>query len=281
MTKSFQHLRLVEQREDETAEVSPIGRILKKWRRLRGLSQLNLALEAETSARHLSFIETGRARPSKGLVLRLGDALGIPLRARNEMLKATGFSPVFMESSLGDDSMNAINRALTAMLENHDPYPAMVLNGGWDIVMTNRSAALLVEAFGIASDGPLNAIKMVFDDQQLKPYIENWETVARFVLSRAMRELHESGNHDGKFSVVEEILANPNLPDEWRDPEALGDLPPVASLITRHGDLCLSWFSTISTFGTPQDVTLQETTIETLYPSDDITEAFIRKLAEV
>ena len=258
---------------------SAIGILLKQWRAMRRLSQLDLALTADTSARHLSFIETGRAQPSRAMVLRLAEALEVPLRDRNDMLTAAGYTPHYRERPLSDESMEQVRKALDLMLAQHEPFPALVINGRYDLLMANQGAVGMMAALNLmGGDGPPNMLRTLFDPNGARGLIENWEEVARALLERSRREASRRGGDRAMEELTEELLNYPGVPKAWRAaPDRDAELPPILNVIFAHGDLRLSWFSTLATFGTPQDVTLQELHIEFFYPADDATENWARQ----
>ncbi len=261
--------------------ISPVGALLKQWRGVRRLSQLDLALAADTSARHLSFIETGRAQPSRAMVLRLAEALEVPLRDRNGMLAAAGFAPHYRESALSDASMSEVRRALDLMLAQHEPYPALVINSRYDLLMANQGAARMMAGLGmVGSDGPPNVLRTLFDPNGARASVENWEEVARALLERSRREAALTGGDQAMADLTEELLSYPGVPEAWRAaPDRDAELPPLLNVVFALGDLRLAWFSTIATFGTPQDITLQELHIECFYPADEATEIWARQTA--
>ena len=264
-------------------QASPVGRLLKQWRRLRRMSQLDLALAAEASSRHLSFVETGRARPSREMVLRLAEALDLPLRERNALLTAAGYATLYRESTLTDASMSQVRKALDLMLAKHEPYPALVVSRRYDLMMANQGAARLMATLGVSArgdEGPLNVLRALFDPEGIRPFVANWEEVARALLERGRREAVATGGDQAMAELTEELLAYPGVPEAWRAaPDLEAELPPVLNVVFAGDDLKLTWFSTIATFGTPQDVTLQELHIECFFPADAATEAWARRSA--
>ncbi len=265
------------------APVSPIGRLLKRWRKTRRMSQLDLALTADASARHLSFVETGRAKPSRDMVLRLTEALEIPFRERNEFLVAAGFAPQYRARALEDQALGQARKALELMLANHAPYPAFVLNRRWDMVMANAAAEGLMRALGRAPDPaapPANAIRLVVDPEGLRPFIVNWAEVAHESIMRARREAAAYGDDPELAALIAEIEAYPGVAEILAAlPEGMPDPSPLVAVELALGDQRLSWFSTIATFGTPRDATLQELRIESLFPADLATEAWVQAAA--
>ena len=273
---------------DQTAEAarpaSPVGRILKRWRDLRGLSQLDLALAANTSSRHLSFVETGRAGASRELVHRLCDALDLPLRERNAALLTAGFAPAYRETALHDAAMAQVNHALEHILTQQEPYPAVVMNTYWDILRANaatgRLMAFLLGPPAQPPSEPPNALRMFFHPDLLRPHIEDWQSAARILVARARREGPAGGPDERMSALIDEVLSYPGVPTDSVGAPLDEDLAPVLSLAFVKDGVRSAWFTTVTTFGTPQDVTLQDLRIESFFPADPETERFARTLAE-
>jgi transcriptional regulator with XRE-family HTH domain len=270
-------------------ELSPIGGLLKRWRMTRRLSQFELGLEADVSARHISFIETGRSRPSREMVLILSDVLDVPLRERNILLQAAGYASIYRETGLSDPQMAQVREALKLLLKQNEPFGAIAFDRRWDIVMVNeayiRFIKLLlgedrisISPLTLIESPRLNLLNLLFDPKGLRPYISNWEEVAREVLSQVHRVV--SWNRDPEvLEMLKIIFSYPGVPVRWREP----DLEVTQSLIIpvelRFGEMVLRFFSTITTLGTPQDITLQELRIEAFHPVDTETEAIVRAMA--
>lgn len=260
--------------------VETLGKHLKRWRSVRGLSQLDLALLADVSARHVSFVETGRSQPSRAMVLRLADTLNVPLRDRNRLLLAAGYAPAFRETSLDDKSMAPVRQALAFVLRKHEPYPAFVLDSRWNIVQCNKPhqwllSRLLPEAASL--EDPVNALRLVFDSKLLKRCIVNWDVVASVLLRRVETEL-ESIRPDHDLSILVDWISKLPHVKRLRSSEPQRGHPGILlPMIFNLDGTKLSWFSTIATFGTPQDITIQELRIECLFPADDATDSFVRK----
>lgn len=260
---------------------SSVGSLLQHWRRHRRLSQLALALSAEISPRHLSFLETGRARPSREMVLRLAGVLDVPLRERNALLLAAGFAPVYAETGLDAPVLASVRGALDAILGQQEPFPAVVMNRHWDIVGTNEGASRF---FGFllgdrAGDGPANVLRMMFDPGAVRPYVVNWEAVAGALIARAHREAIGGVPDDGLRTLLEEIQRYPDVPRAWSRPDLEPPLLPIVPVSFRKGDRAFNFFSTVTTLGTPQDVTVQEIRIECFFPADEETGRRTHELA--
>ena len=262
-------------------DAPPIGVLLRHWRRARNLSQLALAHEAEVSPRHLCFLENGRARPSREMVLTLAEALAVPLRERNGLLLAAGFAPLFRSSTLDDPALAPVRTALDALLRQHEPYPAVVLNRHWDIVETNGAAArffaLLLE--GRAAHGAGNVLRLMFHPDGLRPAVENWDAVARSLVQRVHREALGGALDDAGRALLAEILDYPGVPARLRTPDLEAPLVPVVPVTFRHRGQVFRFFSAVTVLGTPQDITVQELRIESFFPLDEATATAARNLA--
>lgn len=262
---------------------SPFGQLLRRWRQGRGISQLNLALDAGLSARHLSFIETGRARPSRDMVLRLGEALDLPLRERNELLIGAGFAAVFPASSLHSVPLAQARKALTFMLTQQEPYPALVVNRAWDMLMANEAAQRLLALLGLvlpksAGGEPPNLLRALLHPDRLRRHVVNWETVALSMIASMRREL--IAYPDAAIGrLLAEVMEYPDIPREWPAEDGNAAIPPLLPLTLEKDGVRLNWFTIITTFGTPQDITLQDLRVECFFPADDATDAACWRLA--
>lgn len=259
----------------ETPASHGIGPLLQYWRKSRRLSQLDLAVEADVSARHVSFLETGRAKPSREMVLLLADALQVPLRERNALLGAAGFAPLYRESSLDDPLLAPVRSALDAILTHQEPYPAVVMNPRWDIVTVNDAARTFFARVlaGRTPPDAGNVLRLFFHPEGVRPAVTNWESVARSLLDRLQREAVGGVLDDAGRALLAEILSYPGVPKEWRTPELGTPLLPVLPVSFRLDGEDLRYFSAITVLGTPQDVTLQELRIECFFPADAATAA--------
>ena len=248
--------------------------LLREWRASRRVSQLWLALEADLSARHLSCVETGRAQPSRETVLRLADALQIPLRERNTLLVAAGFAPHYHNTDLDAPEMAAAKRAIDLLLEKQEPYPVIVTDRLWNTVKMNRGMQRFLDGFSIdGSIKPHNGVRFVFHPRGLRPYLENWDEVAARIIQRIHREVAVNPGDEAMREFLDEMLGYPGVPDRWRIPEVNTMPPPLLTLDYRRGEEKLVFFGTVTTFGTAQDVALQEIRIETYFPADETTRA--------
>ena len=259
------------------ASPSRVGALLRDWRRRRRLSQLDLALDAGVSARHLSFVETGRARPSAEMVLHLAETLDVPLRDRNALLLAAGFAPVYGQRGLDEPEMGPVREALDAVLRGHEPYPAMVLDRHWGMVAANRAVTPLLEGVAPALlEPPVNVLRLSLDPEGLAPRILNLPEWRAHLLDRLGRQAVATG--DPALAALHDELCR--LPGG--DPAAgagghdlaAGDVAVPMRL--RAGDAELAFISTVTSFGTATDVTVAELSIESFFPADAATAAALR-----
>lgn len=256
-----------------TAHAPGFGELLRGWRQRRRLSQLNLAGRAEVSSRHLSFIETGRARPSREMVLHLAEALDVPLRERNGLLVAAGFAPVYAASPLDEARMTPVRDALEMVLAAHDPYPAVVVDGTWNLVSANPAAFRLTDQVAPELlEPPLNVVRISVHPRGLAPHIVNFGQYAGHLLGRLRRQAERTAD-----PALIELLAEAV---EYCGASVTEAIPApddvVLPLRLRVADTELSLFSTISVFGAPRDVTIDELAIEMFYPADDATASALR-----
>lgn len=255
-----------------TSARTPIGTLVRDWRRRRRLSQLDLALETGISARHLSFVETGRARPSAEMVLRLAEELEVPLRERNRLLLAAGYAPSYEERSLEEPEMAPVRDAVQAILDGHDPYPALAVDHGWALLAHNRGAALLMA--GLPDHllaPPLNVLRASLHPEGLAPRILNLAQWRAHVLERLGRQAALTG--DPALGALHEELAAYPAPADGAG--AASEVAVPLRLRTELGDL--SFLSTVTTFGTPVDITVEELSIETFFPADPATAEALRR----
>jgi len=255
----------------------PFGRVLRQWRDARHLSQLALATEAGISTRHLSFLETGRAQPSREMVQLLAGMLDVPFGERNTLLVSAGYAPLYGDRPLVAPELEPVRRALQFILTQQEPYPAFVVDGLWNIVMRNEASRRVFHQFR----GPLeskNVMRTVFDPQGLRPFIVNWEEVAECLMHSIHREVATTGS-EAVVSLRDELLAYPDVPSRWKAPDALSPMPPLVSMQMRKGDLSMAFFSMITMFATPRDVALQQLKIECFFPADAATDTAARGLA--
>jgi transcriptional regulator with XRE-family HTH domain len=259
-------------------EKQTVGILLKLWRERRRKSQLDLALDAEISTRHLSFVETGRAKPSREMILLLAENLEIPLRERNKILITGGYAPQFSEKNFDDVSLNAARQAIEIILKGHEPFPALAIDRHWTMVAANKTVPLLLE--GISEKllaPPINVLRLSLHSEGLAPRIANFRQWRAHLLRRLEKQIEDTAD-----SALEKLL------DELKDYKTKGksrentfeDEPGIVipfQLETKFGTL--SFISTTTVFGTPVDVTVSEIALETFFPADDLTREIISKLS--
>jgi transcriptional regulator with XRE-family HTH domain len=258
---------------------SAVGLLLRTWREARGLSQLDLALHAGFSARHVSFIETGRTQPSRLALLVLAESLEIPLRDRNRLLEAGGYARVYRQTPLAADEMSHVRGVLQFILDRHEPYGAVVLDRYSTVLMRNSAAAQLLNAVvdpALLTAEP-NMLRLAFHPLGVRRWIVNWDEVVRHLLGRAERELTALTGDEHGAALLAELreYAGSSLPHRPPAPVAAADL--LLPVHIRKDRLELRLFSTIMTLGTPTDVTLQELRIETFFPADESSERMWRQ----
>lgn len=255
----------------------PIGELLREWRERRRRSQLDLALDAEVSTRHLSFVETGRSAPSRDMVLRLAQQLEVPLRERNYLLLAAGYAPAYPEAPLDSPRMAAVRAAIRQVLRGHEPYPAIVVDRHWNLVEANASVALLLE--GVAPEllrPPTNVLRVSLHPDGLAPRIGNLAEWRAHLLSRLRRQVAITADRE-MAALYDELRGYPPADSPVLDVEmpAAGDV--VVPLRIRIGGAELSFFGMVATFGTPVDVTVDELAIESFFPADAETAAILHR----
>jgi transcriptional regulator with XRE-family HTH domain len=260
------------------------GHALKRWRAVRNVSQLQLSLEAGVSQRHISWLETGRSRPSRSMVLQLAEALDVPLRERNQLLGAAGFADVYREHDLEAAHMEAVRGALEAMLAGHEPYPCLVVDRLWNIVLHNRGVERLFSLAGSldalwrevgAGERP-NIALLTLHPRGFRPLIANFDAIAESFVVRIKRDMarYASAETRGEYRALLALLAEYDVTPDERP----GPLLPALTLDLRLGDQMLRLLSVVSTFGTPQDVTTDELRIESFFPADEASRAFLEAL---
>lgn len=270
------------QSQQLSAPAPPFGRLLKEWRAQRGFSQLSLALDCGVSQRHLSFLESGRARPSREMALHLASALAMPLVKQNELLAAAGFAPAFKERRMDAPEMSAVEQALARTLAQQEPFPAVVLNRRYDLIRANAAAgallAFLMEDLPPPADGRHNFVRLILAEDRLRSRIENWEQIAVWLVRRMRAEALADGIGFADDPEMAALLAEPRLNLLARgggEPEAT----PALTARFRRGDTRLALFSFIATVGTPFDTALQDLRLEFFFPADAGTERWFRDRA--
>ncbi|MFG3136765.1 helix-turn-helix domain-containing protein [Streptomyces sp. NPDC048211] len=258
-----------------------VGPLLRSWRERRRISQLELALRADSSARHISFIETGRSRPSEEMVLRLAGHLDVPVRERNALLVVAGYAPRYTETALDDPAMNALREGMDRLLKGYDPYPAFVVDGLYTVVAANQGMTRMLD--GVAEHllvPPLNAMRLTLHPEGLAPRIRNLREWRADLLAQMERQI--ALVRSAELRALYEEVAGYSVPAEAEsdaDRAAPSSSVPFAlPLVIEHGGQLLSFVASIATFNTPMDVTVAELAIETLLPADAATAAYLRSL---
>ena len=252
--------------------------LLKIWRQKRRLSQLDLALTSGVSQRHLSFLESGRANPSRSMIFQLSETREVPLRERNNWLVAAGFAPVFRARHLDDPQMVQVLSAVRMMLANHEPFPAIAIDRAWNIRLTNTSfdklGSMLGSEIWTRIGGPeRNLMRLFFHPNGIKPFIANWSAIAPLLWHRAGREAEALGGEEMKM-VLSDLSQHQDADTLWAAEES--NLVPVLPLEFVKDGTRVSLFTVIATFGTAQDVTADELRIESFFPADTATEQMFR-----
>ena len=252
---------------ESTFTVPQLGELLRHWRQERGKSQLDLSMDTGISQRHLSFVESGRSTPSRDFLSIVSDALNIPLRERNVLLLASGFAPQFSEQSIDAEQMAVVTRAIDRMLRQHEPHPALVLDRYWNVIRTNEAAPRFLGSFVDLEKRPKprNLLDLMFDPVGMRPFVENWEKVAAGLLQRVRREAVGQVT-DAKLQQLLERLRE--YPDVTELKPSLTPQSPVLPIVFRKENQRFSYFSLITTVGTPQCITAQELRVECMYPID-------------
>ena len=254
-----------------------VGDLLRDWRHRRRRSQLDLALDASVSSRHLSFVETGRSKPSRDLVLHLAEHLEVPLRERNALLLAAGYAPVYSERSLDDATMGPVNEALETILTGHEPFPAIIVDRAWNLVSANRPAvALMTDGVDPALlSPPINTMRVALHPDGMAPRIVNLREWGAHLLTRLNRQLAMAPDAEVE-ALRDELLTYPGIEEEDASMAVEAAAMLFHPLRVSAFDTELTCFSTLATFGTPLDVTLAELSIESFFPADSQTEAALR-----
>lgn len=249
---------------------------------MRGKSQFDLSLDTGGSQRHISFIESGRSVPSREILMEIARALDIPLRDRNTLLLAAGYAPVYSESAWNAQEMKSVTTVLERMLRQHEPFPAVVMDRYWNVLMANESTPRFFNSFTelAVKKSPRNILHLMFDPERMRPFIANWESVAKSLIERVYRESVGRVVDEKTRELLGALLAYPDVKTEWKSPKSPGTAStlPMVPLGFIKGKKVLNYFSMVTTVGTPQTVAAQELRIECMYPADEETEAAHVKL---
>lgn len=255
---------------------APVGQLIREWRQRRRLSQLDCAVEADISSKHLSFLETGRSQPSRDMLLRIADLLDVPLRERNAMLVAAGFAPMFSERSLDDPALRAARDAVDQVLRGHEPYPAIAIDRHWTLLAANAAVAPLLE--GVSESllaPPLNVLRLSLHPEGLAGRILNLSEWRAHLFARLRRQIEVSADRT-LMTLLDELMQYPAPVSTGREHKPDGNAV-VVPLRLKAGAAVLSFVSTTTVFGTPIDITLSELAIEAFFPADEATAAILRR----
>lgn len=262
-----------------------LGDLLRYWRDVRGVSQLDLSFSAGVSQRQISFIESGRSVPGRETLLALAQTLDVPLRERNALLLAAGYAPVYSEAPWNAHEMHRVVHALERVIRQHEPFPAIVMDRHWNVLMTNDAAPRFFGCFidMAARESPRNMLHLIFDPQGMRPFVADWDAVSRSLLQRVYRESVGHVIDAGTSRLLDELRAYPGVPDDWkthREPTTSATMPFVPLNFVSDG-VVLRYFSMVTTVGAPQHVVAQELRLECMFPADDETEARHRQMLAI
>lgn len=250
------------------------GELLKKWRTMRRYSQLQLAVDLGVSSRHLSFIETGRSKPSREMVLRLAEHLDLPLRERNVMLLSAGFAPAFEQRSIEAPELSAVRDAVEMVLKGHEPFPAIAVDRSWNVMMSNCGAAFLGEGVApeLLTPAP-NVYRLSLHPNGFRPRVSNFQEYAGHLVARLRRDSAVHGGPELQ-ALLAEIETYPGISELSAPLAGRGSI--ALPLCVESDDCELAFITTIATFGTPYEVTVSELAIETFFPADNFTADYVR-----
>ncbi|MBW6425627.1 helix-turn-helix transcriptional regulator [Rhizobium sp. XQZ8] len=258
-----------------------LGAQLRAWRGIRGKSQLDVSLDTGISQRQISFIESGRSTPGRNNLIHLAEALDVPFRERNSLLLAAGYAPLYAEGDIDDVGMRSIRGALKRMLAQHEPFPAIVMDRYWNVVMTNDAAPRFFNTFidMEARPKPRNLLHLMFDPAGMRPFIPNWEETAKSLLARVFRESVGRVIDVRTQELMGTLLAYPDVDSLWKISTLADNLPVIPLSFVKDGQR-LNFFSLMTTVATAQTVITQELRIECMFPLDDATETNYRAALE-
>ncbi|PRY09495.1 helix-turn-helix domain-containing protein [Paraburkholderia sp. BL25I1N1] len=264
------------------APPNDLGVLLRHWRDVRGISQLDLSFNAGISQRHISFIESGRSVPSRQMLMDIAQALDIPLRERNTLLLAAGYAPMYADAAWNAQEMHSVTNALGRMLRQHEPFPALVMDRYWNVLMTNDAAPRFFNCFidMAARKGPRNMLHLVFDPEGMRPFVADWQTVADSLVQRVYRESVGRVIDDRTRELLDALRAYPDgkknrapgHPELATETASAAAMPVIPIGFVKNGHV-MKYFSMVSTVGTPQTIAAQELRLECMFPADDETEA--------
>ncbi len=257
--------------------MSAVGPLLNEYRKKSRLSQLELSLLADVSSRHISFIETGRSQPSRAMLLRLADVLNLPHQDSNLLLNSGGYAAAYTELDMDSSEMEAVRQALNLILENHNPYPAIVMDSAYNLLMANQAQQnLILQIVGENRQLPTsNILEALFRADAFRPFIANWEDVASHLLRRLRKQVLAYSNA-GHVALYDRLLGLSPPPD-WQQPAETTSDGPMLTVDFKMGDMTLSMFSTLSQFGTALDIGMEELLIESYFPADEFSRQFFNR----
>ncbi|TCR93198.1 helix-turn-helix transcriptional regulator [Rhizobium sp. BK376] len=249
------------------------GPLLRHWREVRGKSQLDLSMDTGVSQRHISFVESGRSVPSRQRLMTVAEALEVPFRERNTLLLAAGYAPLYSDDSWDAPDMQPVVEALRRMLRQHEPFPAVVMDRYWNVVMSNDAAPRFFNCFVDMAERklPRNLLHLMFDPKGMRPFIQGWAETSKSLLARVHRESIGRVIDDKTRELLKTLLAYPDVDVDWKALDAPASTPIVPLNFVRDGTT-LSFFSLITTVGTPMTIAAQELRVESLFPTDAETE---------
>lgn len=264
----------------KTAPPNDLGVLLRHWRDLRGTSQLDLSFRAGVSQRHISFIESGRSVPSRQMLMDIAQTLDIPLRERNTLLLAAGYAPIYADGAWNAQEMQSVTKALARMLRQHEPFPALVMDRYWNVLMTNDAAPRFFNCFidMAAREGPRNMLHLVFDPHGMRPFVADWPSVADSLIQRVYRESVGRVIDERTRELLDALRAYPDAQTGFESGHPLATdasaaaMPVIPIGFVKDGRV-LKYFSMVASVGTPQTIAAQELRLECMFPADDETEA--------
>ena len=264
------------ERRNTKLPAGELGALLRHWRNMRGKSQFDLSLDTGGSQRHISFVESGRSVPSRQILMEIAQALDIPLRDRNTLFLAAGYAPIYSEGEWNSQEMKSVTGVLERMLRQHEPFPAVVMDRYWNVLMANESTPRFFNSFTkmAVRKSPRNILHLMFDPDRMRPFIANWESVAKSLFERVYRESIGRVVDEKTKELIAALLAYPDVKTEWRSPSTPSAAPtmPMIPIGFVKGKKVLNYFSMVTTVGTPQTVAAQELRIECMFPANEETE---------
>jgi len=256
-----------------TLAAPPVGALLRHWRALRGKSQLRLSADSGITQKHISFVESGRSQPSRGLLLGLAEALEMPLRERNDLLAAAGFAPVYPAAPLDAAARAGLQAALQRMLRQHEPFPALVLDRHWNVLSANDAAPRFFGCFADlrAWPAPRNLLRLMLDPAGVRPHVADWDETARGLIARVRREAPGHAPDAATQALLDTLGRHPGVDPRARVPSPADESPVIPLRFSKGGET-LSYFSLVTTVGTPRSVAAEELRLECMFPADEHTE---------